>query len=57
MNYDTLRHAADSWGLVFMSLVFVTLVGWTFRRGSRARHRKAARMIFEVTLDKDPDNG
>ena len=38
MSYETLRHAADSWGLVFMGLVFVVLIGWTFRRDTRAAH-------------------
>ncbi|MGE0776245.1 MAG: cbb3-type cytochrome c oxidase subunit 3, partial [Sphingomonadaceae bacterium] len=42
MTYETLRHAADSWGLVFMSVVFLTLVGWTFRPGSRTNHHRAA---------------
>ena len=46
-QYDTLRHFADSWGLVFMSVLFVTFVGWTFRKGASARHRDAAHMIFE----------
>jgi cytochrome c oxidase cbb3-type subunit 4 len=57
MNYDMLRHAADSWGLVFMGIVFVTLIGWTFRRGAGTRHRDAANMIFEASFDEDQDNG
>jgi len=50
--YDSLRHFADSWGLVFMGLLFVTFIGWTFRKGAGARHRDAAHMIFE-----EPDHG
>lgn len=57
MNYDMLRHAADSWGLVFMGIVFVTLIGWTFRRGAGTRYRDAANMIFEASFDEDQDNG
>ncbi|MGE3746233.1 MAG: cbb3-type cytochrome c oxidase subunit 3 [Sphingomonadaceae bacterium] len=57
MTYETLRHAADSWGLVFMSVVFLTLIGWTFRPGSRTDHHRAANMIFEARLDEDQDNG
>ncbi|MCJ8159752.1 cbb3-type cytochrome c oxidase subunit 3 [Sphingomonas sp. LaA6.9] len=53
MSYDALRHFADSWGLVFMGVVFLTLVGWTFRKGAKASHDRAAQMIF----DKDRDNG
>jgi cytochrome c oxidase cbb3-type subunit 4 len=47
MSYDALRHAADSWGLIFLGVVFVILIGWTFRRGAKAVHHRAANMIFE----------
>lgn len=49
--YDTLRHFADSWGLLFMALLFLSFVGWTFRKGAKDRHRHAARMIFEEDRD------
>jgi cytochrome c oxidase cbb3-type subunit 4 len=52
MSYDAMRHFADSWGLIFMGVVFLSLVGWTFRRGALGHHEDAARMIF-----KDEDNG
>ena len=47
MNYDTLRHFADSYGLIFLGILFVGLIGWTFRRGARRDHTRAANMIFE----------
>lgn len=47
MNYDTLRHFADSYGLLFMTVIFLGLVAWTFRRGARDAHRRAAISIFE----------
>jgi len=50
-HYDTLRHLADSWGLVAMGAVFLTLCLWPFRPGGRARSDVAATMIFE-----DDDN-
>lgn len=53
MNYEALRHFADSWGLVFMALVFLTLILWPFRPGARERNRDAANMIF----DEKQDNG
>lgn len=53
MTYDELRHLADSWGLVFLALLFLVLVGWTFRKGADDRHRDAAHMIF----DEDSDHG
>ena len=45
--YETLRHFADSWGLLFMGATFLVLVGWTFLPGSRDRNHAAATMIFE----------
>jgi cytochrome c oxidase cbb3-type subunit 4 len=47
MSYDTLRHFADSWGLVMMAALFVALVGWTFRKGASVHHESAANMIFK----------
>lgn len=53
MTYETLRHLADSWGLVFMGAVFLVLVGWTFRPRASEHHKRAAHMIFE----QDDHNG
>ncbi|GAA0487578.1 hypothetical protein GCM10009096_33100 [Parasphingorhabdus litoris] len=53
MNYEDLRHFADSWGLVFLGMVFLTLIGWVFRPGSSEKNEKAAHMIFE----EDHDDG
>lgn len=47
MTYDALRHFADSWGLLTMTVVFLTLVGWTFRPGAPQDHHNAAHSIFE----------
>ena len=52
MTYDALRHFADSWGLAFMVVLFVTFAAWAFRPGSRDISATAANMIFE-----DDDNG
>ena len=52
MNYDDLRHFADSWGLLAMTLLFFTLIAWPFRRGARRRNEEAANMIF-----KDDEHG
>ena len=51
-RYDILRHMADSWGLVAMSVVFLALCAWPFRPGARRINDDAATMIF-----KDEDNG
>jgi cytochrome c oxidase cbb3-type subunit 4 len=34
MDYDALRHFADSWGLVFLLGVFAVAVLWLFRPGA-----------------------
>lgn len=47
MSYDALRHFADSWGLVMMAVLFIALVGWTFRKGASKHHESAANMIFK----------
>lgn len=46
-SYDTIRHLADSWGLVAMGVLFLIFVGWTFRRGADADHERAAMAIFD----------
>lgn len=52
MSYDALRHFADSWALLAMALLFLTLIAWPFRKGARARNEEAANMIF-----KDDEHG
>lgn len=54
MSYDALRHFADSWGLVAMTVMFLTFIGWTFLPGARDAHARAATMILE---DEDETNG
>jgi cytochrome c oxidase cbb3-type subunit 4 len=51
-TYDQLRHFADSWGLIMLGILFLSLVGWTFRKGASADMDRAANSIFE-----DDDHG
>lgn len=44
MDHETLRHFADSWGLVALFLLFIGIVLFTFRPGSRKWHDDAARI-------------
>ena len=46
-TYETLRHFADSWGLLAMVLTFLTLVAWPFRPGARSANEAAKTMIFK----------
>jgi cytochrome c oxidase cbb3-type subunit IV len=58
MTYDALRHFADSWGLVAMGLLYLTLIGWHFRPGGKQRAREAVTMIFNDNLESpEGDNG
>jgi len=50
-TYELLRHAADSWGLLAMALLFAVLVAWPFRRAARDRNEHAATMIFKDDSD------
>jgi cytochrome c oxidase cbb3-type subunit 4 len=51
-TYEALRHFADSWALLAMTIVFLACVIWPFRRSNRERNEAAATMIFE-----DDDDG
>ena len=50
-TYELLRQIADSWGLLAMAVVFVTLAAWPWRPGSRHRNREAANLIFKDETD------
>jgi len=49
--YETLRHFADSWGLIAMFAIFLTLCAWPFRPGAKDRNRDAATLIFKDEND------
>jgi cytochrome c oxidase cbb3-type subunit 4 len=44
--YETLRHFADSWVLLALTLIFLGVIVYAFRPGSRATHDDAAQSIF-----------
>ena len=45
-TYSFLREFADSWMLLALTLVFIGVVIWAFRPGSRKAHDDAATSIF-----------
>ena len=45
-TYSFLRHMADSWFLLVMTLGFVALCIWAVRPGSRSAHQEVATSIF-----------
>ncbi len=44
--YSLLREIADSWGLLALTLIFLGVVLWAFRPGSRALHKDIAEIPF-----------
>ncbi len=53
MDYNTARHFADSWGLLFLGFLFICFVAWVLRPGAREHYRDAGNMIF----DEDNQDG
>jgi len=56
-TYSFLRHMADSWFLLAMTLGFLALCVWAFRPGSRAMHQEVAGSIFrneDCPADRNP---
>ena len=47
MGYDELRHFADSWGLLLLTLVFVGAVVWALRPGARKSYGEQADIPFK----------
>ena len=45
-TYSLLREFADSWALVLLTAVFLGVIVWALRPGSRPLHDEAARSIF-----------
>jgi cytochrome c oxidase cbb3-type subunit 4 len=56
MNYDSLRHFADSYGLAVMVVLYLVLCAWAFRPGSRSKNRDAAQLIFAEDCHTACDN-
>ena len=50
-HYDMLRHFADSWGLVYMMAIFLTVVFFLVRPGARTNALAAARIPLD---DSEP---
>lgn len=47
MDYNTLRHFADSWGLLVLVLFFIGVVLFVFRPGGRKAADDAANIPFK----------
>jgi cytochrome c oxidase cbb3-type subunit 4 len=47
MDYQTMRTFADSWGLLFMFIVFLIVLWRVFRPSARKAHEDAANIPFK----------
>lgn len=45
-TYERLRHFADSWGLLALTIFFIGVVLFVFRPGSRKQHEDIADIPF-----------
>jgi len=51
--YNILRELADSWALVVLMLIFLGVIVWAFRPGSRELHRDIANIPLRNDELKD----
>ena len=51
-HYDMLRHFADSWGLLYMMGIFLTVVFFLVRPGARHRATQAAQIPLDDELPR-----
>ena len=55
VHYDTLRHFADSWGLLYMMGIFLTVVYFIVRPGAKGRAVEAAQIPLDDELPRQGD--
>jgi len=46
MEYEILRKFADTWGLLFLVSVFLFVVVWVFRPGSKKIYKDQSNILF-----------
>lgn len=47
LTYQAMRTFADSWGLLYMVIIFLIAAFWTFRPGSKPMSDDAAQIPFK----------
>ncbi len=47
LDYQSMRTFADSWGLLYLTLIFVAVIAWVLRPGARKAADDAARIPFK----------
>ena len=51
MDYNTFREFSDSWGLLYLFALFIGVILFTFRPGSKKRADDTARIPFKEDAD------
>ena len=51
--YHILRELADSWALLALFLIFIGIIFWAFRPGSKEMHEDIANIPFRNDEPKD----
>ena len=54
--YEALRHFADSWALAALTLIFLAILVWIFRPGSRRSYRDQADIPFKYDREGRKDD-
>lgn len=52
MDYSTFREIADSWGLLYLFAMFIGVIAFTFRPGSK----KIADEVAQIPLKEDKED-
>jgi cytochrome c oxidase cbb3-type subunit 4 len=52
-TYSTLRQIADSWGLLLLFVIFIGIVVYAFRPGSKAKYEDVAKIPLQKTDPED----
>ena len=55
--YTFLRQLADSWGLLSLMLIFLGIVVWAFRPGTKELHEDISNIPFRNEELKEDDHG
>lgn len=51
--YDSMRQFADSWGLLYMMIIFLVVVLYTFRPGAKDFYQTQAQIPLDEEQDKN----
>lgn len=53
IDYNSFRHFADSWGLLYMLVIFLGVVVFMFRPGAKQHAETAANIVLKD--DREPE--